>query len=87
MTNILLNGVLLPLMATWFIPETIRKNGYNSFQIFINLFIVFSLSTVVYYESKGWVALLLGVLNCVLVYGGGIAFVYFTNKKMNSRKK
>ncbi len=81
MINILLNGVLLPLMATWFIPETIRKNGYNSFQIFIKLFIIFLLTTVVYYESKGWVALLLGMFNCALVYGGGIAFVHFTNKK------
>ena len=86
MINILLNGVLLPLMATWFIPEAIKKSGYDSFQVFIKLFIVFLLTTAVYFESKGLIALLLGLLNCVLVYGGGIAFIYFTNKKNNKNK-
>ena len=81
MINILLNGVLLPLMATWFIPDAIKKGGYKSPQVFLKLFIVFISTLAIYFESKGWAALLLGLLNCALVYAGGVAFVYFKTKK------
>lgn len=81
MANILLNGVLLPLMATWFIPDAIRKGGFNSFLVFTRLLIVFMTTVLCYFESKGMTALVFGGLNCILVYLGGVTFIYCTADK------
>ncbi len=77
----MLNGVLLPLMAVWLIPNAFKKNDYLSHRVLLNLLIVFSVTVVVHYNSKGIEALALAVFNCGLVYLGALVSFYFKNKK------
>ena len=80
MANLILNGIILPVMATWMIPKSIKTNGLFSLQLFLKLVFVFLVSTGVYFETRGGVAPLLGLFNCMLVYAGGLTFVHLSKK-------
>jgi len=83
MTNILLNGILLPLMATWFIPSAIKKHGYMSLDLATKLILVFAVSIVAYVESKGWHAIPVALFNCLLIYCAALAYLHLTQKKQD----
>ncbi len=77
----LLNGVLLPLMAVWFIPDALKKSDYLSSKVLLNLLVVFSITVAIHCSSKGTEAIILAIFNCLLVYLGGLISFYFKSKK------
>jgi phosphotransferase system glucose/maltose/N-acetylglucosamine-specific IIC component len=81
----MLNGVLLPLMAVWFIPNALKKNDYISHIVLLNLLIVFSVTIAIHFDSKGMEAFALAIFNCFLVYLGALVSFYFKNKKLKDK--
>lgn len=83
--TLILHGVVLPLMATLFIPVEARKNGFFSRLVLCYLLIVFSASLFVHQEKSALYRTSLSLLNVVLIYFGARLLVYFD--KPNSKRK
>lgn len=81
MLTTILNGVLLPLMAVWFIPNAIERSSYLSAQVSINLAIVFCVTIIVHFENKGVNSIPIAILNSLLVYAGARVSYYFKKRK------
>lgn len=78
--NIILNGVLLPLMAVYFIPTEFKANGFLNLKIMWYGVIVILVSLIAYIE-KGFVhSLSISFINVVLVYVGAFVFTLLTSR-------
>ncbi len=84
------NGIMLPLFATWFIPVGIRDAGSGKFRGFLNSGLVVSVLILTWLESIFMLSefgfsflTVLRILGCVSVaIALGFIYVFLTNKKM-----
>ena len=84
--NIILNGVLLPLMAVYFIPTEVKANGFKNSKVAMYGVIILFISFFVYIEKGIAHSFLISCANVALVNIGAYFFVKLTSKGSNNKK-
>lgn len=85
MMNLFLSGMIIPIFATWLLPEAIKKEGISSNRVILMLAFLFMLVTIYHIESKSWFALIIALLSCLVSYVGALAFIFFTSKNFGPK--
>jgi len=82
----LLNGVLLPLAAVYFLPTTVKASGWFSCQTVAWFCLVLMVSALAHFDKGLKNCIFLSVCNLMLVAVGAYIYLYFSKYRSRETK-